>query len=103
MAARSNFRPMTHSAYDGIVDTSATNGGAGSLLIDPANLTIHSGTLNGFSGSNYYVSADALATDLHLNAAVTLLATNEIDVGATTGQTGFFWHCWRGRRRCQPL
>jgi len=91
--------------YNGLVDLSAANGEAGTLLIDPKNLTIYNGVTTGIpddvlSGgtSDVFINDLALANTLRLSnvnlwATETINTGSNIDlstwsVGSNTGITG---------------
>jgi hypothetical protein len=74
--------------YNGLVDLSAPMGEAGTLLIDPKNLTIHNGSTSGIpedvlSGgiSDVFINDLALANTLRLSN-VNLWATKTINTGS---------------------
>lgn len=70
--------------FDGTVSTLASNGLAGSLLIDPLFMVIHSGVLN----DPNYMSSATLANLLKNSGTVTVQADNYIDVGTGTVLAG---------------
>ncbi len=67
--------------FSGLVDTTAANGDAGSLLIDPLFTIIHTGILDDTYLLGYAMSDKVLAKNLSLNKTVTVQATKYIDVG----------------------
>lgn len=67
--------------FNGLVDTTAANGTAGSLLIDPLFTIIHTGILDDTYLLGYAMSDKTLAKNLSLNSTVTVQATKFIDVG----------------------
>ncbi len=69
-------------AYYGLVDTSATNGRYGTLLLDPYNLTISSDPSSGMSG----FAAGAIDSVLNVGDLVAALTYNNVIV--TTGLGG---------------
>jgi filamentous hemagglutinin family protein len=74
--------------FAGFVNTLAANGAAGSLVIDPTTMTIHSGSLDWLIGSANYMSNELLAGLLGWNGLVTIQATSTVNVGTTSGGMG---------------
>ncbi len=68
--------------YSGQTDTSAPNGEAGSVLIDPFFATIHSGSWHNELGFDYVLSAERIADDMGRNGDYRIQADEWISVGS---------------------
>jgi filamentous hemagglutinin family protein len=73
--------------FQGSVDLLAANGVAGTLLLDPSDIVIQSGSSSGTSGSTPFTGTDGQTSFLSVSTLNAALANGSVVVDATPGST----------------